>query len=457
MAGSTPSDRVVAVLAESQGSGVLLTPALVLTSSHILGDGQPPQVAHPDHPGTIPCEVLWAGDERICDAALLATVPVLPSLRRLRWGRLEGQDPLRHCQTIGFPAHQRYDGAALDLGQYTGSIMPVTGKLRGTLAFWLDQTPGIRIPGPDEPSPLAGLSGAPVFAGAVLVGIVAGVAVGEEHRQLVVTPVEAVHQQLTRRSTDLRYVDHLSDSVYSADLYPRRAPDLPFGHLPPLEKVIGFDPEDARFEERYAKALKAQYRKTEIFGIDELGISEASWDLDTAYLSLEASAWGSRVDPWDSHQGYGMEAEAEPGPRRVETLLAARRRTLLRGEAGAGKTTLVWWLASHAACGTLAPELDDLNGLVPFVVPLRNLRASSFGFPTPDELPRIARLPLGQAPHNWAERVLEAGRALLLVDGLDELPDAVRDKARSWLVSLLSRYPDTRCLATVRPGAVEAR
>lgn len=146
---------------------------------------------------------------------------------------------------------------------------------------------------------------------------------------------------------------------------------------------------------------------------------------------------------------------AAPLPRRIDALLTDRPRVLLRGEAGAGKTTLLWWLAAHASARTLADGLAPLNGLVPFVVPLRTLRARGVTFPGPAELSSAAGLVVDAAPEGWAGRFLEAGRALLLVDGLDEVPPEDREQAHSWLSQLLARYPETRCVATVRPSAVE--
>ncbi|MFD5831889.1 NACHT domain-containing protein, partial [Lentzea sp. NPDC060358] len=214
------------------------------------------------------------------------------------------------------------------------------------------------------------------------------------------------------------------------------------------EPVHGRFPRDARYEEDYAAALGAAYRRTKIFGLDELGRRESEWDLDTAYLSLEAQQH-------PAHHGPGTVGLPGP-PQRIDTLLPDRPRVLLRGDAGAGKTTLLWWLAAHAASGTLSPELGALNGLVPFVVPLRTLRAEGGTFPSPAQLPDAARLVVDRAPEGWVGRVLESGRGLLLVDGLDEVPADDREQAHQWLSRLLDRYPDIRCVVTVRPLAVES-
>ncbi|NEE09348.1 ATP-binding protein, partial [Streptomyces sp. SID7499] len=130
------------------------------------------------------------------------------------------------------------------------------------------------------------------------------------------------------------------------------------------ELVHGSFPRDLRYEAEYAQALGVAYRRTKIFGLDELSRHDAEWDLDTAYLSLEAQA--QTQDRTARHRGV---AEAAPPlPQRIDALLADRPRVLLRGEAGAGKTTLLWWLAAHASDRTLSDALAPLNGLIPFVV-----------------------------------------------------------------------------------------
>ncbi|MFG1669886.1 NACHT domain-containing protein [Streptomyces sp. Y7] len=414
------ADRVVAVLGEGQGSGVLLGRNLVLTARHVAGDGGRVEVIHPSKRHPVTCDVVWA-DEALDAALLLANAEVIgPELAgplgEVRVGGVGTAAPLPHCQIVGFPEIQRYGetGEDLEYDQFRATVLPLAGRMRDALVCELD------VPAADESgretSPLAGLSGAPVLAGGVLLGVVRQVPRGRSHLRIEAAPVPAV---LTG-----------SRSLFGWDFK--------------VEEITDVHPRDELFEVRYAKDLAAQYRRTEIFGIEELGRTESRWDLDTAYLSLEAEAAAP-----DDRKEAGFSAQ------RIDSLLRERPRALLRGQAGAGKTTLVWWLAAHAANGTLSSNLWKLNGLVPFVLPMREVYARGGRFPAVSELLSAGRVISDDAPEGWAGRVLEAGRGLLLVDGLDEVPPEERQKARRWLSALLDRYPDTRCLATVRPDAVE--
>ncbi len=416
------ADRVVAVFGEGQGSGVLFGTRTVLTAQHLVGGSDVVEVIHPSGSRLVECEVAWT-DEAL-DAALLRAKSMVISAERaaplgeLRVGSVATGSPLSHCQIVGFPRIQRYGdlGEDLEYDQYRATVLPMAGRMRDVLVCELG------VPAADESgdgrSPLAGLSGAPVFAGAVLLGVVTEVPRGRSHSRIEAASCEAVMTKMAASPSRIRWVGD-------------------------VEQITDVHPRDELFETRYAKDLAAQYRKTEIFGIEDLGRTESRWDLDTAYLSLEAeSASGDRKEVRSSAQ-------------RIDTLLNGHFRTLLRGQAGAGKTTLVWWLAAHAANGTLNKNLTELNGLVPFVVPMREVYARGGRFPAVSELLAAGRVISDDAPDGWAGRVLEAGRGLLLVDGLDEVPPQEREKARRWLSTFLTRYPETRCLATVRPDAVE--
>ncbi|MCZ9348567.1 NACHT domain-containing protein [Streptomyces mutabilis] len=214
--------------------------------------------------------------------------------------------------------------------------------------------------------------------------------------------------------------------------------------------------EDTAFEERYARYTATRHSRLTIYGVD-IGHAR-EWPLDTAYLSLTAARGGGHgsLGPDPSSPGR-PEAAPPPSTREpVEHALAGHDRVLLRGVAGSGKTTLVQWLAVTAARQErLTGRLAHLAGRVPFVLPLRTLTRSGARLPVPGDFLTAVGCPLaGSQPPGWAERVLSAGRGVLLVDGVDEVPAEERARTRRWLCDLLAAFPHNRWLVTSRPSAV---
>ncbi|MFE9449141.1 NACHT domain-containing protein [Streptomyces sp. NPDC006739] len=203
------------------------------------------------------------------------------------------------------------------------------------------------------------------------------------------------------------------------------------------------DGTDTAFERRYLAHVATRHGRLTIYGIDLVN-SPDRWPLDAAYLSLQALGPAE-----DAEVGgpAGLPASAAPA-RPADQALDEHDRVLLRGIAGSGKTTLVQWLAVTAARG-------EHGDRVPFVLPLRTLVRRPDGLPAPDAFLSAARVPFhaGQ-PDGWADRVLAAGRGLLLVDGVDEIPERERERTRRWLRDLLDAYPGNAWLVTSRPSAV---
>ncbi|WP_369144898.1 NACHT domain-containing NTPase [Streptomyces sp. R44] len=216
------------------------------------------------------------------------------------------------------------------------------------------------------------------------------------------------------------------------------------------------DTQDAEFERRYLEHLAKNHGRLTIYGID-LHHSPDRWPLDLAYLSLEATGEAPAPDevaPFAPHQ--------REQAVRADLALARHDRVLLRGLAGSGKTTLVQWLTVSAATegrpGGAAGDgradgMTYLRGRIPFVLPLRALTRHGERLPAPGHFLPAAGCPL-TPPDGWADRVLAAGRAVVLVDGIDEIPEAERGRARDWLRSLLDTYEGNRWLVTSRPTAV---
>ncbi|MFF5919054.1 NACHT domain-containing protein [Streptomyces flavochromogenes] len=238
-----------------------------------------------------------------------------------------------------------------------------------------------------------------------------------------------------------------------------------------VRRVPRADGRDAEFERRYLTHLARKHGRLTIYGVD-LRDAPEKWPLDVAYLSLEAT--GGPEDTWSAApRTRTPDEETDPAARaaraaaagatsvsrrfapadRADQILAHHDKVLLRGAAGSGKTTLIQWLAVSATREDLADDMAYLHGRIPFVLPLRALTRHGERLPAPDRFLSAVDCPLSP-PDGWADRVLATGRGLVLVDGIDEIPEAERDRARRWLRDLLDTYDGNRWLVTSRPTAV---
>ncbi|MFC9608344.1 NACHT domain-containing protein [Streptomyces niveus] len=346
----------------------------------------------------------------------LVTADAAEAFQTSLFARIDGPTPLLNCYALGFPQVTRYDGQKLDTEQFVGTIKPGSGRMRDEYVVEGGGTPPAARE--DRESPWAGMSGAPLFSGRHLIGVVTKDLSGWQHSRLTALPLERLPELPDFVGICSSY---LGNPLSLATL--RQTPDL-----------------SASFEDRYRAYVTETFGELSIFGLDFSRSEHAQWPLDSAYLSLELV------------QGEGGEG-APPERRRVVSALRDRQRVLLRGAAGSGKTTLVQWLAVNAARNSFPDQLTHLGGRVPVVLPLRTLVRGA-ALPTPGDFLSAAGHPLNP-PAGWMEAVLTEGRGLLLVDGVDEMPEADRARTKEWLVKLLAAYPHTAVVVTTRPTAVD--
>jgi hypothetical protein len=203
------------------------------------------------------------------------------------------------------------------------------------------------------------------------------------------------------------------------------------------------------FAADYRRQIVNKLDRMEMFGVT-LGEASRRYPLSVAYVSLTVLRHGQktarRQDGWRFSTGL-----------RVEEALAEENRVLLVGEAGCGKTTLLHWLAVRSARQDFAGPLADWNRTVPFYVPLR--RYVEQDLPTPEQfLTAVGRHIAQEMPPGWVQGLLREGRALVLVDGVDELREGMRrEAARDWLRELVTTFPAARYVVTSRPAAVTER
>lgn len=232
--------------------------------------------------------------------------------------------------------------------------------------------------------------------------------------------------------------------------------------LPERERGRG----TTEFEVDYRRQVKNRLDSMELFGAT-LSTASRRYPLSVAYISLSVSdadtggasnrakifddlSFGSQEEKSTIKGASNPEADALGIP--VESALTRANRLFVRGDAGRGKTSLLKWIAVRSAMQDFPEQLAFLNDTTPFFIPLRNYVDSE---PPPPEtfLANLGRHIADEMPHGWVHKHLRSGKAIVLIDGVDELPEAQRDTVREWVRDLVTTFPESRYVVTSRSGA----
>ena len=223
----------------------------------------------------------------------------------------------------------------------------------------------------------------------------------------------------------------------------REALDLLIDRLPPPAPA---DSAWSSFEQRYLGHVARSLGRFELFGVNR-GREPSKQSFEESYVSLTVARTS------EPDQAPENEEELTGAGVAVSNALSGRKRVILRGSAGSGKTTLLNWLAANGAAGRLTGESGPWGEVVPFLVRLRDF--TNRPLPLVEELPAVTAPAIeGERPPGWATATFTAGRALLLVDGVDELAAERRAEVQDWIERLVDAYPEARYVVTVRPFAV---
>ena len=221
------------------------------------------------------------------------------------------------------------------------------------------------------------------------------------------------------------------------------------------------------FVGRYRGVVQDKLDRLEVFGLPRMDRLTSQQSLSMAYITLSASGVDRRAGDRkqallaDAREMAGSEFGTDLGnePRRilgqVDEVMCDCRRLVIRGGAGAGKSTLMQWLAVQAASMGFTGKLTAWNTKIPFFIRLRSLVGQ--GFPAPEDWPvLIAKTIAAQMPDGWVHRYLELGQALVLIDGVDELPRQAREDFFEALQDLVRDFPQATYLITSRPSGLKS-
>jgi hypothetical protein len=247
-----------------------------------------------------------------------------------------------------------------------------------------------------------------------------------------------------------------------------------------------------RYEADYRQAAQRNLDYLELFGAD-ISPEAQRHSLSVGYVSLNITT-----------SQTSRESDTHSADTLVPFLAAGSGRLLIRGHAGSGKSTLLRWLAIETAGGNyetgrlaalqyynylnIVPtkkrvrnkiihissrELEDyfvrlydddyvfgrfmersLQPRIPFLIRLRE--CSSGSLPAPEDLPALIANELGRSPIHWVRSVLDEGKGLLLLDGVDEVPNQRRASIRQALEALTARYPKNQLNGTASPWGTAA-
>lgn len=158
-----------------RGSGYLVAPGRVLTAAHVVDGASGIRVRfEADRPGeqVVTADVVWRHPG--IDIAVLAITDAGTDVATVAYGRLGEHDAVVRCTAVGFPRFKLRtdsDGSSFrDAEHIHASCAALSNRREGTLDLSVDSPPGKAAV--TERNGWEGMSGAAVFSGGHLIGVV---------------------------------------------------------------------------------------------------------------------------------------------------------------------------------------------------------------------------------------------------------------------------------------------
>jgi hypothetical protein len=216
------------------------------------------------------------------------------------------------------------------------------------------------------------------------------------------------------------------------------------------------------FENKYLRCQASDCESVRAEGMAQReGILEPL--LKEVFVELQIDSSG-RLPGFRAEVAQRLEVEEFRKQTIWDFLAAAKREKAYRQLAilawgGYGKTTLLKHVAYRYGMGEVPSGAPKL---VPVLLVLRKYReqlmqAEPPSLPTLINEHHIPDLPeshcLQPVPPNWAKDLLQKGRALVMFDGFDEVPQQERPQVAKWLNEQMRQYGKSFFIVTSRPKA----
>jgi len=219
---------------------------------------------------------------------------------------------------------------------------------------------------------------------------------------------------------------------------------------------------------RLTSSNAERFRQETLFYIQGLHLASPLFSLDEIIVEPQILASPAVMEPGGEDLSADIQSLTIPYlPDWPELASRYSAKTISLGEALSGGANLI--LMGHPGSGktiTLASlicqivrgddKISDLAGMLPIYVHVANLHHEDQSSKTPVDLIR-------SAVHSYAESwtakrlesvlvdALQAGRALVLVDGLDEVSPSIHQEVVSFLNELTKSYPKVRLIVSSTP------
>jgi hypothetical protein len=241
----------------------------------------------------------------------------------------------------------------------------------------------------------------------------------------------------------------------------------------PLLKQIRFNlrQNKSKVKEKSSAGIEDRYRKLVLRQVQGMHLAASLFSLDEIAVHPRLMAPPTRIEPGMAHIEEDVVSQTLPYMPAFPEIAAAFRapffslakalagnvNIVLIGHPGTGKTVTLAHLATQIV--NHADEVNHLKGFLPFFVHVGDLDIS----PKSNDLlnsiidiisEQASVFDAGRFP-KFIKGIFEDGRALLLIDGLDELAPDSLNQFTDYLKPLLKNYPKIKIVATCSPDYID--